>query len=478
MKLSQFAAWSCLVVAIGCSSSKAASTGQPTNNGDDSTSSSGSSGTSSSNGGSSNGAGSGSGGSSGSTASSGGSGGSSGTTSSSGSGGDGGTGVTIAPDGSIIAPPEVMGCGSTKLYKTSDDLSAAGPWPVGVKTAMLTLSGVSMPVEIWYPAPLGSDSGKTQATYDLRDWLPKGQKMLIPDSANKLAVCNCYRDLPLDTTHGPYPPVIFIHGTGSFRVANMSTMTAWASRGFIAVAADHPGLFLTDFLASGNCQGGGTGTTEPAGTLDETNVDAEVTALTNKSGDFAFLGSSVDMSRIGVSGHSQGAEGAANASSRAGVPNVQVDMPLADFGGTVPSGSSLKSALFMGGANDSVVAYSSDTGAYTSTHASIKRVIGIAGGDHLDVTDLCSQTNSAGKTGIQVADQYNVCGTGAPSTALTLLNSLAKCGNVMPPAAGPEIVAYATTAALEETLHCTNRDAAFSALKTKYPQVSDFQHTP
>ena len=79
MKLSQFAAWSCLVVAIGCSSSKAASTGQPTNNGDDSTSSSGSSGgTSSSNGGSSNGAGSG--GSSGSTSSSGGSsGGSSGT---------------------------------------------------------------------------------------------------------------------------------------------------------------------------------------------------------------------------------------------------------------------------------------------------------------------------------------------------------------------------------------------------------------
>ncbi len=371
-----------------------------------------------------------------------------------------------------------MGCGSTKLYKTSDDLTAAGPWPVGVKTAMLTLSGVSMPVEVWYPATLGSDSGKSQETYDLRSWLPKGQASMIPDSANKLAVCNCYRDLPLDTSHGPYPAVIFIHGTGSFRIANMSTMTAWASRGFIAVAADHPGLFLTDFLASGNCQGGGTGTTEPAGTLDETNVDAEVTALTSKSGDFAFLGSSVDMSRIGVSGHSQGAEGAANAASRPGVPNVQVDMPLADFGGTVPSGSSLKSALFMGGANDSVVAYSSDTGAYTSTNVKLKRVIGIAGGDHLDVTDLCSQTNSMGKTGIQVADQYNVCGTGAPSTALNLLNSLAKCGMVNPPAAGPEIVAYATTAALEETLHCINRDAAFSALKTKYPQVSDFQHTP
>ena len=472
MKLSQFAAWSCLALAIGCSSSKAASTGQPTNNGDDSTSSSGSSGgTSGGNGGSSNGAG----GSSGTSGTSGGSGGSSGTASTSGSGGDGGTGVTIAPDGSIIAPPEVMGCGSTKLYKTSDDLTAAGPWPVGVKTAMLTLSGVSMPVEIWYPATLGSESGKTQTTYDLRDWLPNGQGKLIPDSANKLAVCNCYRDLPLDTTHGPYPAVIFIHGTGSFRVANMSTMTAWASRGFIAVAADHPGLFLTDVLTIGSSTCKGTGSTEGAGSLDQSNVDAEVTALTNKSGDFAFLGSSVDMSRIGLSGHSQGASGAASASSRPGVPNVQVDMPLADLGGTVPTGSALKSVLFMGGANDTVVPYSSDTSPYNGAPAKLKRVIGITGGNHLDVTDLCSQTNDDGKTGIQVADQYNVCG---PSTGLSILNALAQCGNVMPPAAGPEIVAYATTAALEETLHCINRDAAFSALKTKYPQVSDFQHTP
>jgi hypothetical protein len=365
------------------------------------------------------------------------------TSSSGGVVGDGGTGVTIAPDGGIIPPPEVMGCGTTKLYKTSDDLTAPGPWPVGVQTAMLTLSGVSMPVEIWYPATLGSEAGKAQVTYDLRNWLPKGQAMLIPDSANRPDVCNCYRDLPFDTTHGPYPAVIFIHGTGSFHIAN----AAWASRGFIAVAADHPGLFLTDYLASCNCQGGGTGTTQPAGTLDETNIDAEVTALTSHSGGFAFLGSSVDM-------------------------------PLADFGGTVPSGSALKSALFMGGINDSVVSFSSDTAAYTGTKASIRRVIGITGGDHLDVTDLCSQTNSMGKTGIQIADQYNVCGTGAPSTALTLLNGLAKCGNVMPTIAGPEIVAYATTAALEETLHCINRDAAFSALKTVYPQVGNFQHTP
>src|SRR5579872_2600641 len=193
---------------------------------------------------------------------------------------DAGTGVMVAPDGAITAPPDVAGCGSSKFYKTSDNLAVAGPWPVGVQTTQLMLSGVMANVEIWYPAKLGSDQGQTAATYDLRSWLPKGQAMLIPDSANKVATCNCYRGLPLDTSHGPYPGVIFIHGTGSFRIASLSTMTSWASRGFVVVAADHPGLFLTDFLASGNCQGGGTGTANASGTLNLADVDAEVTAMT------------------------------------------------------------------------------------------------------------------------------------------------------------------------------------------------------
>jgi predicted dienelactone hydrolase len=378
----------------------------------------------------------------------------------------------------VSSPPEVAGCGSARLLQAPDDPSKPGPWPVGVKTAKLTLSGVSANVEVWYPAAPGSDAGKTPASYDPVQWLPKSGQSQIPPSADRIIDCGCYRDLPLDTAHGPYPAVIFIHGTASFRVASMSTMTSWASRGFVVVAADHPGLFLTDFLASGNCAGQGTGTANGAGSLNLADVDAEVTALTNATGDFAFLGDHVDMTRIGLSGHSQGASGAASASSRPGVPNVQIDMPLADLGGTVPGGSAIRSTLFMGGASDSVVPYSSDTQAYAGSTASKKRLVGITGGNHLDVTDLCYLTNTQGKTAIQVADQYNVCGTGSPSVALSLLNALAQCGNVMPPSAGPAIVNYVTTAALEETLHCVDRDAAFSQLQTKFPQVSAYQHTP
>lgn len=344
-----------------------------------------------------------------------------------------------------------------------------GPWPVGVKTMQVTMTGGSRPVEVWYPASLGSAAGQTQVTYNVEDYLPPGQATKIPASANKLADCDCYRDLPIDSTHGPYPVVIFLHGTGSFRTASLSTMVQWASRGFIAVAADHAGLFLTDFLVTaslGSCTGG-TGVAYGQENLSA-DVDAMIAALTNPTGDFTFFGTNADMSRIGIGGHSQGASDAASYATK---PNVEVDMPLADLGGTVvPSTSALKSVLIAAGMSDSVVAYSSDESAYSGS-PSPKRLVGITGGDHLDVTDLCWETNSSGQTAIQVANQYGICGAG-------VLAALAKCGNLSPPTIGPQIVNYVTTAALEETLHCTNRDAAFSALLSKYSQVGDFEHTP
>jgi predicted dienelactone hydrolase len=147
-------------------------------------------------------------------------------------------------------------------------------------------------------------------------------------------------------------------------------------------------------------------------------------------------------------------------------------MPLADLGGTVPTATSeLKSVLLVAGTSDSVVPFSSDMSAYTGSTAPIKRLVGITGGDHLDVTDLCWETNSAGQTAIQAANQYGVC-------AIGLLDALAKCGTLSPPTLGPQIVNYVTTAALEETLHCADRSAAFSSLVSTHPQVGTYDHSP
>ncbi len=365
----------------------------------------------------------------------------------------------------VGAPMEVMGCGSTKLYASNnEDTGVLGPWPVGVKTLRVPVGGAMLATEVWYPAKLGSDQGKAKEEYDLRSWLPMGAAK-VPDSANRNAVCNCYRDLPLDTDHGPYPAVVYIHGLGSMRVASLTTMAQWASRGFIVVAADHPGDMLTDFLAGFGFLQGCMGSGADPGGMD---VEARgvIAAMTAKSAGFDFLGSSIDMTRMALGGHSQGG---GTVAGMADTPNVKVIITLAPLGGGALN-APVESMLQVTGTIDNVTGYS--TAAYQSDRSPKRRHVGIKNGGHIDVTDLCKEVNPMGKTGIQVASEAGVCGA-------SILALLAQCGgDAAATPVSPLIVNYATTAALEETLHCKNRDAAFNALQTKFPQVSEFLHTP
>jgi dienelactone hydrolase len=367
-----------------------------------------------------------------------------------------------AGHGGTSAPPAVVdGCGTTKLYQVPDDPGERGPWAVGVRTVKIPITGGMLTTEVWYPATLGSEIGMTQATYDLSSWLPAGEGAKIPASENDPQKCDCYRDLPVDAAHGPYPAVIFVHGLGSFRTGSLTTMTQWASRGFIVVAADHPGDYLTDFLASaslGACKGSGG-----PGADRVRDIDATLAALKDSSGVLGFLGTSIDSTRLALAGHSQGGGAVAGLSSRA---HVQVIITLAPLGGGAVSASAdLKSVLNVTGMADSVTTYSASRNAYDSS-ASPKRIVGITGAGHIDVTDLCKSKNQAGKVGIDVAKQHNVCGA-------SVLAGLAQCGDASVTDVAPVIVNYATTAALEETLLCKERKPAFAALKTKFSAVGE-----
>jgi len=118
--------------------------------------------------------------------------------------------------------------------------------------------------------------------------------------------------------------------------------------------------------------------------------------------------------------------------------------------------------------------FSASQSAYTATRTAKKRLIGIALGNHMDVTDLCAEKNSQGKLAIQVAADNGVCNP----LALVILAGLAQCGTMPDPTKGPAIANYVSAAALEETLHCQDRSAAFGSLRTKYPEVSDFMESP
>jgi dienelactone hydrolase len=386
-------------------------------------------------------------------------------------------------------PGSSGGCGTTRILPSPDDTSTRGAWDVGVRTVKIG----RLTAEVLYPAEPGSTAGLPEATYDVRAWLPADQKTKVPDSHSPAVGPiggHLFRDVPIDGNNGPYPVVISIHGTASFRIAAGSIATTWASRGFVVLSADYPGLMLTDQLcATAECKLTSQ-SCAVVGTQDiPGDVQLQMNALAAPSGPLAFLSSHLDMTRIGVTGHSQGACVAAGLSM---LPGVQVVLPMAGSLQVVPS-SSLKSLMFIAGINDTVIGYnavqlgnivcspvagqapaSSDTAAYQASPGPpsvTKRLVGITGGGHLVPTDLC-QMNAQGKNAIQEAQADGVCGIN--SAVIIGLPALFDCGSI-PMQTGITDVTYASTAALEETLMCRDRTSQFANLRTRLPTVGEFQ---
>jgi hypothetical protein len=162
-----------------------------------------------------------------------------------------------------------------------------------------------------------------------------------------------------------------------------------------------------------------------------------------------------------VGGHSQGATAAFDSVLR---PGVRLILPFAPYSAVPRNGDALETVMYISGMSDGISSYTGTKSAYNSTRVK-KRIVGITGGDHLDVTDLCEQ-NDDGQSGIQVANEHGVCNT-------TFLTILARCGRI-DPALGPTITNYASAAQLEESLQCRDRTAAFENLRTKFPAVGEF----
>jgi hypothetical protein len=147
----------------------------------------------------------------------------------------------------------------------------------------------------------------------------------------------------------------------------------------------------------------------------------------------------------------------------------------------------LEKIMYVGGMVDTVIGYNgpsvgnvvcelfsfSTTEAFRQSPAPpevIKRLVGIAGGGHLVMTDLC-QRNALGRNAIEEAKADGVCGI--DSAVIIGLPALFDCGTI-DMATGIKAVDYATTAALEEALMCKDRNAQFASLRTNVPSVGDF----
>jgi len=364
------------------------------------------------------------------------------------------TGGAASSTGDAPNGDEVEGCDGASLLAVPEDRSLSGPWPVGVKT--VTLGGLT--VEVWYPGEPGSEAGAVPRRYDIRGALPDSEQAKVPDAKTPWQDCDCYPDVPVDGEHGPYPAVIFVHGTAGFRSQSLEQMTHWASRGFVVLAADHPGLWLKDLLGQ-LC--GQPAVAQHLGA----DISTLVAAIEQPTGDLEFLAGHLDGVRIGMAGHSAGGGAIENSGEVA-----QVLIPMA--AGGVTAGAALRSTLVLGAQADKVVAYGSQQSGFESSPAP-KRLVGITNAGHLAFSSLCSLANADGQDFVEIAGEFDICGAQFASALFDCLDTY------VPDATSWAITNYASSAVLEETLHCADIGDAFASIAgiagimAKFPEVGE-----
>ncbi len=244
---------------------------------------------------------------------------------------------------------------------TCVDARTNGDFAPGVRVITYTKSSVVNPTQprvldtvIWYPAPAGSEP--IDPTY------------------------NAVVDAPLDNSAGPYPLLMFSHGSCGIPTQSTFLLPLLASYGFVVAAPPHPGNTLLDFP---NC-----GTTQTQ--LDSAHERPQdilfvLNALLAATSDATspFFGA-IDANRLGMSGHSFGGFTTYVVASME--PGLKMALPMAPFatGGpplTIPS-------LTMLGQIDSVVSDDAIRSAYSAASAP-KYLVEIANAGHFAFSDKC-----------------------------------------------------------------------------------------
>ena len=156
----------------------------------------------------------------------------------------------------IGALPAPTGASSGMAKAGPPDPLSAGPFPVGVTTAVFVDAGRTdnftkqprtLVTEIWYPA---TDEAQQMPKNKYSDFIPGGVTPEIDEliaktykmsasEVDKLYWNDSHRDAPV--REGRFPLVVFSHGNGGSRHQNTFWCDYVASHGYIIVSADHTG---------------------------------------------------------------------------------------------------------------------------------------------------------------------------------------------------------------------------------------------
>jgi predicted dienelactone hydrolase len=340
-------------------------------------------------------------------------------------------------------PPvdEAVGCDGAALLARPSSLTERGPWPVGTRR----VSVGRLQVDVFYPAERGSDFGVDRQVFDIRTFLPPSQQAIVSDARNPAQPCDCFVDLPVDAAHGPWPVVVFVHGTAAFSTQSLSDVTFWASRGVVVVSATHPGLYLADNLAL-FCPDDASGPRDLDG-----DIDLLVAAVRDAGEGLAFLQGALS-DRVALVGHSAGANAVVDAGNRVDAsPDVDVVVSLA---GSAALTRPEASFLALAGTADGVVRASSSLSAWEQS-STPRRLVTLEGAGHLAFSDLCETRNDDGENLLTIAQDERICGADAAGLLFDCSPEL------QDNALSRVIVRAATTWVFEEQLFCAPPAVSF-----------------
>jgi len=271
---------------------------------------------------------------------------------------------------SVVAAP------ASARQSTPDGIAG---WDVGFTTVEIVdadRDDRTLTVDVWYPVD-AADATTGPAVLDL----------FVAGYELDHALAD-----PVASSAGPFPLVVFSHGSGGFRSQSWTLLEALASQGFVVVAPDHAGNTALD---------GFFGTLDPFPVVaanrprDISFVIDEVTAWTNEPANrFAGL---VDLEHIGVAGHSFGGFTALAVASGFGDyeadDRVDAIMPIAAAAGAL-SDDELASidipTLLLSGTQDQTVSLDPNTTETWELLSSKEAYrIDVVDGGHNSFTNVC-----------------------------------------------------------------------------------------